>query len=74
MRANKEGEQRYYPPQRRYTVWDNRSDEMVILDGSARDAARAMGVKISSFYTTVCRSRNGKNARWTVDVREAADG
>ena len=53
-----------------YTVYDNRTDLPVIIDGEALLAAMAMGVTIGSFYSIV--SRSGKpNAfkRWSVYKR-----
>jgi len=52
-----------------YTVYDNRTDMPVIVDGRAKDAAKAMGLSMKSFYNTVTRVRIGKNKRWYVDVR-----
>ena len=51
-----------------YTVYDNRTDELIILDGNAREAAAAMGVTFSSFYTIVTRTRKGILKKWAIEV------
>ena len=52
----------------RYTVYDNRTDELVILDGTAEQCARAMGLTAGSFYSAVTRARNGKVKRWHIET------
>lgn len=49
-----------------YTVYDNRTDQPVIVDGIACEAAAAMGIQMASFYSTVGRVRSGINRRWTI--------
>lgn len=49
-----------------YTVYDNRTDFPIIVGGSARACAKAMGITLESFYNAVDRSRKGKNKRWTI--------
>ncbi len=53
-----------------YTVYDNRTDLPVIIDGEATDAAEAMGLTLGSFYSVVSRA-DKPNAikRWTVYKR-----
>lgn len=53
------------PLNRRYTVYDNRTDFPVIVSGNAYECCEAMGVKPSSFRSLVCRSKKGINKRWT---------
>lgn len=52
-----------------YSVWDNRTDRLVILDGEARDCANAMGLKMSSFYSTVTKVKKGIVSRWKIEPR-----
>lgn len=52
-----------------YTIWDNRADEVVIVDGEARDCAKAMGLTLSSFYSTISKVKNGIVKRWTIKSR-----
>lgn len=52
-----------------YSVWDNRTDDIVIIDGEARDCAKAMNLSLSSFYSAVTLVRNGKLKRWTIQSR-----
>ena len=52
-----------------YTVYDNRTDLPVIVDGEARECAKAMGISFSSFYSAVSNARSGKVKRWTIIER-----
>ena len=52
-----------------YSVWDNRTDELVILDGEADDCAKAMNLSASSFYSTVTKVKKGIVKRWTIKSR-----
>lgn len=49
-----------------YTVYDNRTDEPVIIDGEARQCAEVMKLKLPSFYCAVTRARNMSIKRWTI--------
>lgn len=49
-----------------YTVYDNRTDLPIIIDGDARSAAAAMGIRFGSFYATVTRAKTGAVKRWTI--------
>lgn len=51
---------------RRYTVYNNKTDFPVIVDGDAKECAKAMGISMRSFYYTVNRVKNGKNKKWTI--------
>lgn len=51
----------------KYSVWDNKTDMPVIIDGEARECARAMDLTISSFYCTVTNVRKGIIKRWTIE-------
>ena len=52
-----------------YTVYDNRTDMPVIIDGTAEEAARAMGIVPASFRGIVSRTWSGYNKRWYVEAR-----
>ncbi len=52
-----------------YSVWDNRTDTLVILDGEAKECAKAMNLSMSSFYSAVTKARNGSVKRWTIESR-----
>jgi hypothetical protein len=52
-----------------YSVWDNKTDKAVIIDGEARKCAEAMGISFSSFYSIVSRLRKGQGKRWTISSR-----
>ncbi len=49
-----------------YTVYNNRTDFPVIVDGEARECAKAMGILESNFYYTLNRVNAGKNKKWTI--------
>ena len=52
-----------------YSVWDNRTDEVVIIDGEARECAEAMGMTLASFYSAITRAKSGAIKRWTIKPR-----
>ena len=52
-----------------YSVWDNRTDEVVIIDGTAKQCAEMMGRSLNCFYSTVRRSKSGEIKRWTILTR-----
>lgn len=63
----------------RYTVYDNRTDFPVVVDGTADECARALKRSRNSFYCLVNRVHKGKNKRYTilsrmVDEEEPEDG
>jgi hypothetical protein len=49
-----------------YSVYDNATDMPIIIDGTAKECAAAMGVRLQSFYRTVTRQKNGKSKRFAV--------
>jgi hypothetical protein len=49
-----------------FTVYNNKTDFPVIVDGEARECAKAMGISELSFYYTVNRVKAGKNKKWTI--------
>ena len=51
-----------------YTVYNNKTDLPVIIDGTAEQTAEAMGMSIKTFYPTVARSIKGINKKWYVEV------
>ena len=53
----------------RYTVWNNKTDEVVIVDGTARECAKAMGITLETFYCAVTNARNRKVKKWTIKSR-----
>ena len=48
-----------------YSVWNNETDEVVIIDGNANECSKAMGISINSFYTLVTRCLKGELKKWT---------
>lgn len=52
-----------------YTVYDNRTDFPVIVDGTARECAKAMGLAPASFYSAVVRAKSGAVKRWHIEKR-----
>lgn len=49
-----------------YTVWNNRTDELVICDGTASECAEAMGITIGSFFSIITGTKNGRYSKWTI--------
>lgn len=45
-----------------------RKDDSVIACGNSLQCAKAMGMSLGVFYTTVCRCRSGANRRYVIDV------
>lgn len=50
-----------------YTVYDNRTDE-IVATGYADECARQMNRSVSSFYCTVNRNRSGKHRKYIIVV------
>lgn len=42
-----------------YTVYDRRTDMPVIIGGTARQCAAAMGISLDSFHTIYTKLKNG---------------
>lgn len=53
----------------RYTVYKNKNDELVIVDGTAKECAEAIGCSLDSFYTMVSNERTGKVKKWKIITR-----
>ena len=60
-RIERKGGQKFY-------VVRLRKDDSVIATGNSLQCARAMGMSLGVFYTTVTRCRNGTNRRYQIDV------
>lgn len=63
----------YYHKSVLYTVWNNKTDEIVIVDGNAVECAKAMGISVRNFYSTVSKNLNGTIAKWTIEKRRARE-
>ena len=50
-----------------YTVYNNKTDMPVVIDGNAAQCAAAMGMSINGFYKTVSYVRSGKNKKWHIE-------
>ena len=51
---------------RRYTVYNNKTDAPVIVDGTAKECEKAMGICENSFYCVLSRVRKGINRKWSI--------
>jgi hypothetical protein len=58
-----------YRKQAIYSVWNNKTDEVIIIDGTAEQCAKAMGIKVESFYTASMKASRGKNLKWTIEKK-----
>lgn len=69
MKTQKRG--RPPKPYKLYTVYNNKTDFPVIVDGTAAESAAAMGLKsVGVFYNTVKHVRNGYSKKWTIMERK----
>jgi hypothetical protein len=50
----------------RYTVYNNKTDFPVIVDGTAEECSKALNRSRNSFYCLVDRVRKGKNRKFTI--------
>ena len=55
----------------RYDVWDAHTDEIIMIDGTSAECADAMGVKLSSFYSIICRMKKDKSQKWYIEEHKA---
>ena len=51
-----------------YTVYDNKTDLPIIVDGTAKECAAAMGVKLATFRTTLHFIKRGRRCRWYIEL------
>lgn len=57
-----------------YTVYNNKTDMPVIVDGTAKECARAMGFKtVGNFYSAVGHARKGVTKKWTILERKKGE-
>jgi hypothetical protein len=52
-----------------YSIWNNKTDELVILDGTSKECAKAMGMSYSCFRSTLSKVSNGRIKKWTIEQR-----
>lgn len=50
----------------RYTVYDNRTDMPIIVDGTATECAKVMGIAAMSFHSTRYKCDRGEVKRWFI--------
>lgn len=55
---------------KRYTVYNNYTDELVILDGDAYECAAALGITVKGFRELVCNVRRGVLRKWVILTEE----
>lgn len=57
-------------PKKVYSVWNNKTDELVILDGTAEECIKAIGwASLASFYSHISRAKNGEIRKWHIESR-----
>lgn len=49
-----------------YTVYDNKTDMPVIVDGTRRECEEAMGVTSETFHHYVWQNNTNRKCRWTI--------
>lgn len=52
-----------------FSVWNNITDEVVIIDGNNVECAKAMGISVKSFYSLVTKAKQGKSKKWTIEKK-----
>lgn len=59
----------------RYSVYHKKTDEPLILYGTSKECAIAMGITVNSFYRYICRLRGGKIKirKWSIYEDEVED-
>jgi hypothetical protein len=58
----------------RYTIYDNKTDFPIIVEGTSRECTKVMGLSsVNLFYQTVAKCRKGVNNRWTVLTHKLHD-
>ena len=57
----------------RYSVWDNRTDQLLILDGTSKECADAMGIKLNSFRSAASKSNHGRERIWHIETDRRED-
>ena len=59
----------------RYSVYNDKTDEPLIIYGTADECAKAMGIQTNSFYRYIVRMRQGliKLKKWVVYEDEIDD-
>ena len=67
------------PPAKRYSVYHKKTEVPLAIYVTSKECAKAMGIKLNSFYRYICRMRGGKiNLRtWLVyedEMEEIEDG
>ena len=61
-------------PRKLYSVWNARTDELIILDGSSARCAEALGLRDRhSFDELASRTRHGKDSRYHIEQKKRGD-
>ena len=45
---------------KRYSVYHRKTDEPLVIYGTSKECAKAMGIRLNSFYRYIVRMRQGK--------------
>ncbi len=53
-----------------YTVYDNKTDMPVVVDGTRKECEEAMGVTSESFHHYLWQNNTNQKCRWTIMVEE----
>ena len=70
----KDSNDRTYNKHFLFSVWNNITDEVVVIDGNYIECSKAMGVSVKSFYTLVSKACRGKMKKWMIEKREIKRG
>ena len=63
----------------RYSVYHSKTELPLVIYGTSKECAKAMGIRVNSFYRYICRMRGGKIKlrKWLVyedEVEDLEDG
>lgn len=70
----KDSKDRTYGKHFLFSVWNNITDEVIIIDGNNVECAKAMGISVNSFYSVVSRAKHGKSKKWTIEKKVFMEG
>ena len=56
------------PAAKKYSVYDAKDDQPIIIYARSKDCAKAMGITLNSFYGYIARERSGKvkHEKWAI--------
>lgn len=53
-----------------YSIWNNKNDEVIIIDGTAKECAYALGTSEETFRSIAIKVKQGVIKKWTIQTRK----